>query len=192
MDKLKQQFYYTRKKFFERLQYEAARDNQNFLINKISFFKNFDYKKIYTEGITRNVKGRTIRITGREAIETMIASYRARYRVGDLKKTFIERYIYALEEVGVPLSYRETVRRLMSRLSADTISYMYREGKIPEIEYWYDPDMLFEMLEELINNLRNPPREQVREERTRAKKSVEIQRTMGINASYYIKKFTKS
>lgn len=186
---LKQQFYTARRQLLNRLIYESAREGQ--MLSHIPFFKHFDYETIAKQGITRNVRGRTVRYYGAVAIRKVINAYRNRALSIPQKSKFIFNYTNAMLKAGYPPAVVEDIERLMNKTSQETLGYLIRKGLLPQIEYIYGEEQFGEMLDRIYNALENPPIEEIREERRRTQIYIETQQRYGFTTRHFLKHFEK-
>lgn len=157
---LRQQFKYYRNRVIERLAYEQAfkeARGAGTTEGKIAtLFKHQTYDELFERGITRKVKGVTVRYKGEEAIRIKIESYRRRASKSRLADQYIKNYIQAMKKKGYDWYDRYQVEKMLSALSVDRLTYLINESKprgLPSIEYIYEEDThtIVEQVENVIN-----------------------------------------
>lgn len=137
-NKIQTQFNRAKKKYLQRIAYEEARKGISGIYEtQKQLFKNLDFKKIKQEGITRKIGGRTVRITGTEAVRVQIKSLERRANPDILKNQYIQNYASAMRKVGFKVDEIEGVRKSMAQVDAESLGYMVDSGILPDISFMY-------------------------------------------------------
>lgn len=178
---LKEQFNYYKKQLEKRLVYEQAfkeaRGGGTIEARIKTMFKDLNYEKTMSEGITRKVKGKTIRYTGSQAVIVRIQSMRMRASKSYQTDLFMRNYLNTMKEVGFSYKNIDKVSKTMRSISIDKLTYLVDKGILPSIQFIYaeqgeDED---ELTEEIINALENGvSNETVKAQREKAKASAKV------------------
>lgn len=171
---LRRQLYDARRQYIERKvaeqAFDLARGAQLIEIDFKGLFKHLDYDEIMSVGITRKDRqGRTIRITGEEAVQIQIMSLKARGRKSTQAERFKTNYLDSMREVGFTSAEIQEARKLLDSVSIDALTLLYKEGRIKSIEFTYNNESKKDTLESLRNAIKTLDKKRVKELRTRAK-----------------------
>ena len=171
---LRRRLYDAKRQYRERLiaeqAFELARGAQLIEVDFKGLFKHIEYDEIMSVGITRkDNKGRTIRITGEEAVEIQIRALKARGNKSEQARRFKANYLTSMGEVGFSIDEINEARRLLDTLSIDALTLLYKEGKIKSIEFTYNNEGKKDTLDSLRNAVKNVDKEKVKEIRQKAK-----------------------
>lgn len=119
-------------------------------------FKRLNYNELFKKGVTRKVRGETMRFYGREAIELEIKSLQTRTSSVSLKENYIENYITAMSKNNYSVATQEKVRRMLNNLDTTELSIAINENIIPQVYFLYNKDNseedLLERLDKLVNS----------------------------------------
>ena len=171
---LRRQLYDARRQYIERKvaeqAFDLARGAQLIEVNFKGMFKHLDYDEIMSVGITRkDSKGRTVHITGEEAVKIQIMSLKARGNKSTQAERFKVNYLSSMREVGFTSAEITEARRLLDSVSIDALTLMYKEGRIKSIEFTYNNEGKRETLDSLRNAVKTVDKKRVKELRERAK-----------------------
>ena len=156
---LRQQFNYYKKRYIQKLEDEQALRSviSNTLVDEIprQFIKNLDFDKLYTEGTTRKVKGKTVRFTGDLAIRIQIESLQNRSNKTYQKNSFIENYLSSLRLIGFTKNDIDDIENAFKGISATKLSILIEKGILPPIQYLYsEPDSVKNLKSDIINAIK--------------------------------------
>lgn len=171
---LRRQLYDARRQYISRKvaeqAFDLARGAQLLEIDFKGLFQHLDYDEIMSVGITRkDEKGRTIRITGEEAVKIQIMSLKARGNKSNQAERFKTNYLASMKEVGFNNSEIYEARKLLDSVSIDALTLLYKEGRIKSIEFTYNNESKKDTLDSLRNAVKTLDKKRVKELRTRAK-----------------------
>lgn len=171
---LRRQLYDARRQYIERKvaeqAFDLARGAQLLEVDFNGLFKHLDYDEIMSVGITRkDSKGRTIRITGEEAVKIQIMSLKARGNKSTQAERFKVNYLASMREVGFTSAEITEARQLLDSISIDALTLLYKEGRIKSIEFNYNNDSKKDILDSLRKAVETLDIERVKELRKRAK-----------------------
>lgn len=171
---LRRQLYDARRQYIERKvaeqAFDLARGAQLIEVDFKGLFKHLDYDEIMSVGITRkDSKGRTIRITGEEAVQIQIMSLKARGNKSTQAERFKTNYLASMREVGFSSGEIYEARRLLDSISIDALTLLYKEGRIKSIEFTYNNESKKDTLDSLRNAVKTVDKKRVKELRERAK-----------------------
>ena len=171
---LRRQLYDARRQYIERKvaeqAFDLARGAQLLEVDFNGLFKHLEYDEIMSIGITRkDSKGRTIRITGEEAVKIQIKSLKARGNKSTQAERFKVNYLASMREVGFSTSEIYEARKLLDSISIDALTLLYKEGRIKSIEFTYNNESKKDTLESLRKAVETLDIERVKELRERAK-----------------------
>lgn len=171
---LRRQLYDARRQYIERKvaeqAFDLARGAQLLEVDFKGLFKHLDYDEIMSVGITRkDSKGRTIRITGEEAVQIQIMSLKARGNKSTQAERFKVNYLASMREVGFTSAEINEARQLMDSISIDSLTLLYKEGRIKSIEFSYNNESKKDTLDSLRNAVKTLDKKRVKELRERAK-----------------------
>lgn len=171
-NKIQTQFNRAKNKYLNRIAYEEARKGVSGIYEtQKQLFKNLDFKKIKKEGITRKIGGRTVRITGTEAVRVQIKSLERRANPSILKNQYIANYLHSMRQVGFNAIEIEQVRAAMQRLDPEELGYMIDSGMLPDISFVYAGVRGHEeLLEEILIALEQDVSEAVKKRSERARR----------------------
>ena len=150
---------YKRKIVHEQAQLRASRgeDMPMTEVSKGLFGEaNFNFKKVYEEGITRKVGTKTVRYKGEEAIDVFIQSLRRRTSRTYQKEMYINNYISALiNATSIDESIIADIEASMKKIPADELAWLINTGRLPQIAYVYAYEMEAEndLLEKIYDAL---------------------------------------
>lgn len=137
---LRQQFNYYKLQLKKRLIKEQAFGSavtKTFEPRPSTLFKNLEYNKIYTEGVTRKIRGATKRFFGEEAIKIQIQSFSNRASKSYQATAFINNYIRAAENAGFSDELINYIETSLNSLSVDRLSILIKRGVLPQIYFLY-------------------------------------------------------
>lgn len=171
---LRRQLYDARRQYIERKvaeqAFDLARGAQLIEVDFKGLFKHLDYDEIMSVGITRkDSKGRTIRITGEEAVQIQIMSLKARGNKSTQAERFKDNYLASMREVGFTSGEIYEARQLLDSISIDALTLLYKEGRIKSIEFTYNNESKKDTLDSLRNSVKTLDKKRVKELRERAK-----------------------
>lgn len=171
---LRRQLYDARRQYIERKvaeqAFDLARGAQLIEVDFKGLFKHLDYDEIMSVGITRkDSKGRTIRITGEEAVQIQIMSLKARGNKSTQAERFKDNYLASMREVGFTSGEIYEARQLLDSISIDALTLLYKEGRIKSIEFTYNNESKKDTLDSLRNAVKTVDKKRVKELRERAK-----------------------
>ena len=171
---LRRQLYDARRQYIERKvaeqAFDLARGAQLIEVNFKGMFKHLDYDEIMSVGITRkDSKGRTVHITGEEAVKIQIMSLKARGNKSTQAERFKDNYLASMREVGFSSAEIAVARQLLDLVSIDALALLYKEGRIKSIEFNYNNEGKADTLDSLRNAVRTVDKKRVKELRERAK-----------------------
>lgn len=171
---LRRQLYDARRQYIERKvaeqAFDLARGVQLIEVDFKGLFKHLDYDEIMSVGITRkDSKGRTIRITGEEAVQIQIMSLKARGNKSTQAERFKDNYLASMREVGFNSAEINEARQLMDSISIDALTLLYKEGRIKSIEFTYNNESKKDTLDSLRNAVKTLDKKRLKELRERAK-----------------------
>ena len=171
---LRRQLYDARRQYIERKvaeqAFDIARGAQLIEVNFKGLFKHLNYDEIMSVGITRkDSKGRTVLITGEEAVKIQIMSLKARGNKSTQAEQFKDNYLRSMREVGFTSAEITEARRLLDSISIDALNLLYKEGRIKSIEFTYNNESKKDTLESLRNAVKTLDKKRVKELRERAK-----------------------
>lgn len=135
---------------------ELDRQALDLAINEFSFgpptttFKHLEFNEIYTKGITRKVKGKTVRYKGKEAIEVQIRSLRRESDSSIRKERFIDNYTKAMFAAGYSRDMIMNVRATLAEMSADEITRVIDRDILPEINFMYSEILASKQYSKLV------------------------------------------
>ena len=139
---LREQFYKERRKLEKRLVEEQA-----FIValgggvteqKQITLFKNFDYDKIYKQGVSRKNKGSTVYYKGQMGVKLQIKSFQKRSSKIFQKQRFLENYKNAMIKAGVFESQEIfSVYEKLKGMSYEYLSFLIHKGILPSINFIY-------------------------------------------------------
>ena len=129
-----------------------------------------NYDEIMSVGITRkDSKGRTVHITGEEAVKIQIMSLKARGNKSMQAEQFKSNYLSSMREVGFTSAEIAEARQLLDSVSIDALTLLYKEGRIKSIEFNYNNEGKADTLDSLRNAVRTVDKKRVKKLRERAK-----------------------
>lgn len=171
---LRRQLYDARRQYIERRvaeqAFDLARGVQLIEVDFKGMFKHLDYDEIMSVGITRkDSKGRTIRITGEEAVKIQIMSLKARGNKSTQAERFKQNYLTSMREVGFSDEEIGEARQLLDSVSIDALTLLYKEGRIKSIEFSYNNEGKKDTLDSLRKAINTLDTKRVKELRERAK-----------------------
>lgn len=171
---LRRQLYDARRQYIERKvaeqAFDLARGAQLLEVDFKGLFKHLDYDEIMSVGITRkDSKGRTIRITGEEAVQIQIMSLKARGNKSTQAERFKVNYLASMREVGFNSAEINEARQLLDSISIDALTLLYKEGRIKSIEFTYNNESKKDTLDSLRKAVETLDIKRVKELRERAK-----------------------
>ena len=171
---LRRQLYDARRQYIERKvaeqAFDLARGAQLLEVDFNGLFKHLDYDEIMSVGITRkDNKGRTVHITGEEAVKIQIMSLKARGNKSTQAEQFKSNYLASMREVGFTSAEITEARQLLDSVSIDALTLLYKEGRIKSIEFNYNNEGKADTLDSLRNAVRTVDKKRVKELRERAK-----------------------
>lgn len=171
---LRRQLYDARRQYIERKvaeqAFDLARGAQLIEVDFKGLFKHLDYDEIMSVGITRkDSKGRTIRITGEEAVQIQIMSLKARGNKSTQAERFKVNYLASMREVGFNSAEINEARQLLDSISIDALTLLYKEGRIKSIEFTYNNESKKDTLDSLRKAVETLDIKRVKELRKRAK-----------------------
>ena len=171
---LRRQLYDARRQYIERKvaeqAFDLARGAQLIEVNFKGLFKHLNYDEIMSVGITRkDSKGRTVHITGEEAVKIQIMSLKARGNKSTQAERFKDNYLRSMREVGFNSTEIYEARQLLDSISIDALTLLYKEGRIKSIEFTYNNESKKDTLESLRNAVKTLDKKRVKELRERAK-----------------------
>lgn len=171
---LRRQLYNAKRQYIERKvaeqAFDLARGAQLIEVDFKGLFKHLDYDEIMSVGITRkDSKGRTIRITGEEAVQIQIMSLKARGNKSTQAERFKTNYLASMREVGFSSGEIYEARQLLESISIDALTLLYKEGRIKSIEFTYNNESKKDTLDSLRNAVKTLDKKRVKELRERAK-----------------------
>lgn len=171
---LRRQLYDARRQYIERKvaeqAFDLARGAQLLEVDFNGLFKHLDYDEIMSVGITRkDSKGRTIRITGEEAVKIQIMSLKARGNKSTQAERFKVNYLTSMREVGFTSAEIIEARQLLDSISIDALTLLYKEGRIKSIEFNYNNDSKKDILDSLRKAVETLDIKRVKKLRERAK-----------------------
>ena len=171
---LRRQLYDARRQYIERRvaeqAFDLARGVQLIEVDFKGMFKHLDYDEIMSVGITRkDSKGRTIRITGEEAVKIQIMSLKARGNKSTQAERFKSNYLASMREVGFSSEEIYEARQLLDSVSIDALTLLYKEGRIKSIEFNYNNDSKKDTLDSLRKAVETVDTKRIKELRERAK-----------------------
>lgn len=178
---LRRRLYDAKRQMRERLiaeqAFQLARGAQVIEVNLEGMFQHLDYDELMSVGVTRkDAKGRTIRVTGEEAVELQIKAIKARGNKSVQSQRFKRNYLESMRQVGYTEQEIMRANTLLNSISQDALTLLYSEGKIPSIEYTYANDSKKDTLDKLESAVQNLDKQKVKEIRERAKGYREILR----------------
>ena len=171
---LRRQLYDARRQYIERKvaeqAFDLARGAQLIEVNFKGMFRHLEYDEIMSAGITRkDSKGRTVHITGEEAVKIQIKSLKARGNKSTQAEQFKDNYLRSMREVGFSSSEITEARQLLDSISIDALTLLYKEGRIKSIEFTYNNESKKDTIESLRNAVKTLDKKRVKELRERAK-----------------------
>ena len=171
---LRRQLYDARRQYIERKvaeqAFDLARGAQLIELDFKGLFKHLDYDEIMSVGITRkDKKGRTIRITGEEAVKIQIMSLKARGNKSTQAERFKTNYLASMRLVGFNNEEISEARKLLDSISIDALTLLHKEGRIKSIEFTYNNDSKKDTLDSLRKAVETLDTKRVKELRERAK-----------------------
>ena len=171
---LRRQLYDARRQYIERRvaeqAFDLARGVQLIEVDFKGMFKHLDFDEIMSVGITRkDSKGRTIRITGEEAVKIQIMSLKARGNKSTQAERFKSNYLASMREVGFSTEEIYEARQLLDSVSIDALTLLYKEGRIKSIEFNYNNDSKKDTLDSLRKAVQTVDTKRIKELRERAK-----------------------
>lgn len=138
---LREQFNYYKRQLENRLiaeqAFKEARGQGTLESRVYTLFKNTDFKKVYTYGVTRKVGSRTIRYVGTEAVKIQIESMRRRASKSYQADLFINNYIASMEGAGFSDEIIDYVEKQLNKLSVDRLTLLVDKGILPSIQFVY-------------------------------------------------------
>ena len=171
---LRRRLYDAKRQMRERIiaeqAFQLARGAQVIEVNLKGMFQHLDYDELMSVGVTRkDAKGRTIRVTGEDAIELQIKAIKARGNKSMQSQRFKRNYLESMRQVGYSEQEIMRANSLLNSISQDALTLLYSEGKIPSIEYTYANDSKKDTLDKLESAVQNLDKQKVKEIRERAK-----------------------
>ena len=171
---LRRQLYDARRQYIERRvaeqAFDLARGVQLIEVDFKGMFKHLEYDEIMSVGITRkDSKGRTIRITGEEAVKIQIMSLKAMGNKSKQAERFKSNYLASMREVGFSTEEIYEARQLLDSVSIDALTLLYKEGRIKSIEFNYNNDSKKDTLDSLRKAVQTVDTKRIKELRERAK-----------------------
>lgn len=171
---LRRRLYDAKRQMKERIiaeqAFQLARGAQVIEVNLEGMFQHLDYDKLMSVGVTRkDAKGRTIRVTGEEAVELQIKAIKARGNKTVQSQRFKRNYLESMRQVGYTEQEIMRANTLLNSISQDALTLLYSEGKIPSIEYTYANDSKKDTLDKLESAVQNLDKQKVKEIREKAK-----------------------
>ena len=158
MKKLKRQFNY----YVKRLN-ETMLNERTFIVARggamtdrpSNLFKNLNFNKLIEEGLTRKIKGKTVRITGVEAVKIQIQSLKNRTSRSIQNRRFIDNYLTSLNKIGMDPLQIKAVENALKRTPIDKIKYLTSKNLLPDIYRNYasasDTDKLYNEITRVLN-----------------------------------------
>lgn len=158
MKKLKRQFNYYVKRLNETMLNEIT-----FIVARggamtdrpSNLFKNLNFNKLIEEGLTRKIKGKTVRITGVEAVKIQIQSLKNRTSRSIQNRRFIDNYLTSLNKIGMDPLQVKAIENALKRTPIDKIKYLTSKNLLPDIYRNYasatDTDKLYNEITRVLN-----------------------------------------
>lgn len=158
MKKLKRQFNY----YVKRLN-ETMLNERTFIVARggamtdrpSNLFKNLNFNKLIEEGLTRKIKGKTVRITGVEAVKIQIQSLKNRTSRSIQNRRFIDNYLTSLNKIGMDPLQVKAIENALKRTPIDKIKYLTSKNLLPDIYRNYasasDTDKLYNEITRVLN-----------------------------------------
>lgn len=158
MKKLKRQFNY----YVKRLN-ETMLNERTFIVARggamtdrpSNLFKNLNFNKLIEEGLTRKIKGKTVRITGVEALKIQIQSLKNRTSRSIQNRRFIDNYLTSLNKIGMDPLQVKAIENALKRTPIDKIKYLTSKNLLPDIYRNYasatDTDKLYNEITRVLN-----------------------------------------
>ena len=156
--KLKRQFNY----YVKRLN-ETMLNERTFIVARggamtdrpSNLFKNLNFNKLIEEGLTRKIKGKTVRITGVEAVKIQIQSLKNRTSRSIQNRRFIDNYLTSLNKIGMDPLQIKAIENALKRTPIDKIKYLTSKNLLPDIYRNYasatDTDKLYNEITRVLN-----------------------------------------
>ena len=158
MKKLKRQFNY----YVKRLN-ETMLNERTFIVARggamtdrpSNLFKNLNFNKLIEEGLTRKIKGKTVRITGVEAVKIQIQSLKNRTSRSIQNRRYIDNYLTSLNKIGMDPLQVKAIENALKRTPIDKIKYLTSKNLLPDIYRNYasasDTDKLYNEITRVLN-----------------------------------------
>lgn len=140
---LSQQFNYYKRQMFNRLIEEEAFERAmggGGDITPSNLFKQINYQKVFSEGITRKIGNKTIRLKGEEAVRVQIGSLRRRASKTEQALQYIQNYMEPLKQLKMPELYLTRIYNRLLRTSTDKLTYLIRKGILKQIAFYYQDE----------------------------------------------------
>ena len=156
--KLKRQFNY----YVKRLN-ETMLNERTFIVARggamtdrpSNLFKNLNFNKLIEEGLTRKIKGKTVRITGVEAVKIQIQSLKNRTSRSIQNRRFIDNYLTSLNKIGMDPLQIKAIENALKRTPIDKIKYLTSKNLLPDIYRNYasatDTNKLYNEITRVLN-----------------------------------------
>lgn len=157
---LRQQYNYYVRRAQERVIWQqtfAEASGRKLQEEEYKLFTPKTYDELFEKGITRKIGDVTVRYEGAEAIRVKIQSLKRYASKSTRAQAYIDNYIRAMSEVGFNYEEREEVRKLLSSLSTDRLTFLIHEPPpfgIPEIAYVYSEESKAELIERLRQSIK--------------------------------------
>lgn len=139
--KIRKSFYNVKYRLKQRLIQEqalsSASDGVTSSVIKKTLFKNTNFTKVYTEGITRKQGNTTVRYVGIEAIKIQIKSLSQRASIKYQNRLYIQNYQKAMSVAGFSDEDIELVGHILSKIQPKKLSILIQKGRIEEISFFY-------------------------------------------------------